>query len=445
MKQIYQTNSTKTFRAFSTVLVLLLNGWSLYANIDAPALAEIFNLERTFSKSKYVQTSAIPASMDGFLNATTPNPDHYELVSGQIMENDIKEGVFLASRSEGRVYEPAKYMAKHLDGGQVEEIFNYAFNHIFSFIVTKYITEAGATEFSTTFSAYQNQDGTLNLESHWLASQYPKDKTFFNFQVWARNMKQLEVSVGDILNNVLSNRSLNEIYSTKSPKVYLAKQIQQGQLLDLEIINEKGIRTIQIQGSTKYNGQSFPNPIQLTLSGATKERISLPIDEDWSFDGQLTYGQQNRDQVSLGDGSWGVYYGAAQGQIDQFRIIQPNASRPANRTLQSGLEVTGAFTENIMVTRTIIGEPLVWKELESFHCEVEGQGAIAITFILDNGLDFTEQPRAEMMLDQATELAVSFDQFPGLENEVIKSIVFEVIPNEDEVTSSWTFGALSFN
>ena len=443
MKQIYPTNFTSALVTFSTVLFILLNGWSLYANMSGPALAEIFNLDRAFSESKYVQTSTIPSSIDEALSLNV-FPNNFELVSGKIMEDGAKQGVFLASRSEGVVYEPAKYMVNHLNGGEVEEIFNYAFNNIFSFIVTKYKTSKGETEFSTTFSAYQNQDGTLNLESHWLANKYPTDHTFFNFQVWARNMKQLEVAVGDILKNVLIDRELNEVYSTKSPKVYLAKQIQHGRLLDLEIINERGIRNVQVPGKIAQNGQFFPKSIRLALSGTPTEKVRIPIEKGWTFDGQLNYTKSSIDKASLGDGSWGVYYGTEMGQVDQFNITQAKASYPVQGMLQSGLELTGSFTESVLITRTILGETMALDQLKSFNCRVKGIGALSVIFILDNGLDLAEQPRTDMMIDKETDLSIALDSFSNFENGNIKSIVFEVIPQESVDQSTWTFDALSF-
>ena len=222
-------------------------------------------------------------------------------ISANVFHNQERQGVVLASKSEGKVNEQTKYIFNNTEGTEVKDVFTYAFRNIFSFIVIRYQTPEGKEEFSTTFSAYLNKDKNFTIESHWDSGAYPNGYSFYNFQVWADNLIKLDLLVDEIIQSLNEEAPIGEIYTTKEPSIFIAQQSEVSGMIILDIINKSQLKNAQLSGKKKNVGAESSSLFNydLQLTGALKEKVTFQNDDvELMINGSLGIKEVKEGQTS---------------------------------------------------------------------------------------------------------------------------------------------------
>ncbi len=360
MKQIYTHQRNQMF---SACLWVGLFFFFSYSYVTASDSIESFFLDRLFQRfekvDQFERIGGIPATQDILVSQSywLESLQKEQYFSANVFKEQERQGVVLATRSKDKVREYTKYIFNNTPGTEVKDVFTYAFRNLFSFVVTRYQTPAGTEEFSTTFSAYINKDANFAIESHWDAAIYTQGYDFYNFQVWADNMVKLELIVDDIINSLNLEAPIGEIYTTKEPGIFIAKQDFVEGMIVLDIVNKSGLKTASLSGQQRLSksGKATDFNFALKLSGALKEKISLKNKGELTINGSLGLKAiKEIKPIDLGDGSWGTFHEDNQAKVDQFSILPIAGTHSiAVKALETGLEVKGTVKKVVTVYRTV--------------------------------------------------------------------------------------------
>ena len=327
--------------------------------LEEPALKYFFEDPSTIEQ--YVLLESIPHALNyGEERKAGQGIDAaLEIFSADAVVDQERIGVVLGLKSAGEVYEHSKYITDRINGAEIEEIFSHSFRNIFPLLVTRFKTPEGAVELSCSFSAFLNKDQGFTLESHWNKEEYSSGETFYNFQLWAADIEKLEVVVGEVLTRLMLTADVTEVYTTRSPKVYIAKQAYENGRLLLDVVNQAGIAEVTLTGSRESEFLIEPTPMAMTvnLSGARQERVVIPASTELYVGGGLKFlaPTPDLDRHPNQDGSWGVFYDELAASVDHFDISESTAAATDRPTvhLKRKLSVQGMVRDEVVITRSI--------------------------------------------------------------------------------------------
>lgn len=441
MKQIYFLRFGDFIQSQVLLPIICLFIFTLVGAIEvegAEDLKGLFEANATFQEEKYLESNNIPLGLDHVISRSLlANDQLSEVYAADIVDNQHKIGALLIVKSFDEVYEPTKYIVNRLEGAVIEEVFNYTFRNIYSFVVAKYRTPEGKTAFSTNFSTYNNAEGLHILESHWHKESYPRGFEFNNIQTWAENLVSLEISIAKVLNQVMDQAgNFEEMYATKSPGVYIAKQQFQNGFITLEIVNENQVGEITVIEETS-NRAHQPKSYQLSLSGFEREEVTIPAGSATNLEGFLKVKKSKKPVVDLGNGSWGVFYQQGEAAINSFHIEQLQAKENNQEYLVSNnINVAGRFRGQVTFHRTMNPQQagLDISTFNTLSFVSTGVGQVEVILLLDGIEEFDQQPSITVNLDPNLEQqSFDFSAFSGHEylangGHLLKSIAFVLDP-----------------
>ena len=335
------------------------------------------------------------ASSDGIAEAI-------ELYSADAVANGERIGLVMGLKSEGSVYEHSKYVTDRINGAEIKDIFSHSFRNIFPLLVSKYQTPEGNTEVTCSFSAFLDAEEGFTLESHWNTEEYSKGETFYNFQLWAEDIGKLELVVGEVLTKLMLKAEIAEVYTTKSPKVYIARQSYQNGMLVLDVVNRAGIEQVALSGSreSEFLIERTPTAMTVNLSGAEKERVVVPAPSEHYVAGSVKFVNHSSNAVKNPNrkGSWGVYYDELAASVDHFQIqesrVMPNGRPTAY--LERNLSLEGVIRDELLITRTVQpGTSSVdYSKYNALATKIAGVSDLEVILVKASIANFEEQPTA---------------------------------------------------
>ncbi len=439
---IYHVYRNKiTARLTFLLLAQLLTIGALLATKGGPVegltLSTIF--EQPTKLDSYKTLEAIPNALN-YRDLKTALDDveiASEVFSAQGFRQNERVGVLFAVKSEGEVYEHSKYITDRIDGAEINRVFAHSFRNIFPLLVTQFTTPDGNGEFSCNFSAFLGDEGGFKVESHWNKEEYTFGETFYNFQLWAENMSKLEVLVDEVLTRLMTQADIGEVYTTKAPQVYIAKQQKENGMLVLDIVNASGVREILLSGSkeSEFLTETIPLEVKMHLSGSARETITIPAQNQLFVGGDLKIRRPASNSVNPNtDGSWGVFYDDLAANIETFatRVSQSPPSEVIVAPLSRDLYLDGTLRDELMITRTVnpVSASKDYSKFNAFTFDVAGTYDLEIILVKSGIKNFEDQPTAfvqrgnesgSMILKQS-----DFIQLDGTEDwSDVRSIVFK--------------------
>lgn len=368
------------------------------APATGPAISAFFQAPQEVER--YESLAFLPGSLSGevVLDAGDLGTHAEEVFSAAVYRENRKIGMLLAVKSIEEVVEPAKYAIELLKGVEVKSIFTHDFRNIFPFVVSEYHNTEGKTEYSCSFSAYQDANQVFAIESHWNREDYTRGQTYYSFQLWAENMEKLEIMVGEIITKLSQMGPIGEIYTTKAPKVFISKQNNQNNILTLQVVNRSGARQITIYGNTGLPKKKGPAAyeMQVSLSGQEFETVAIPVDNHFQIVGNLKVKRNTTPALPPNpDGAWGVFFDQLAANITSFDV-QENKYEVKDEAKYFGRDLTvkGTISGEIMAQRTFNPDGLP-QDLSKFNAitfDVEGIQELQVVLIKASIDDFLAQP-----------------------------------------------------
>ncbi len=329
-----------------------------------------------------------------------------EVASVDVFDENRRVSTVLALKTEDGVYEHTKYICDRVKGGKIRNITYRRLDGEHDFAVTRFVNANGGNELATLFSLYKNEEGNFVVESHWNLDDYPKNKTYYNFQVWAHSFKKLELLTKEILRLATVQAPLSSFNLTEAPEVYITEVWYENKEMHLVVANPIGANELELEGIKRKTETATPEDyfIKLALKGTAVDTLIVPTEGLFTLNGKVTNNlTEIKDQFFLGGGAWG-YFGTEDGyQIDQYDVTTSNADKYSDEAMwiERDLYVKGSLKGELSIYRTMKAgtQPVDYNIYNAVAFEVEGSGVLEVVLAKAGIEKWEDQPRARFNID----------------------------------------------
>ena len=359
-----------------------------------------------------------------------------EVVGADVYNEDRRVGTVLALKTENGVYEHTKYICDRVKGGKIRNTTYHKLDGEHDFAVTRIVNPQGGNELISLFSIYLNQEGNFVLESHWNIDSYPKEKTYYNFQVWANSLKKLESMTSEILRLATVQATITDYHISDAPDVFVNEILYQNQEVQLVVTNPIGARELNLDLVKRQTETSAPEPWQVTLqlNGNEQDTVSLNTDGIFTLNGKASNElSEISDQFYLGGGAWG-YFGTEDAYtIDHYEVTPSEHQKYGEgaQWIERNIHLKGQLQEDLLVFRTLKAatQPVNFAGYNTLAFEVEGSGELEVVVSKAGISNWEDQPRFRFNIDgQCRDIylgQLDFEQKAGLHSwEDVESISF---------------------
>lgn len=396
--------------------------WRAKYNVDKETKTDLPRLERSekygqpttgFFRSDYSIETFIPVDVIPGTQTHKSSPEDLtglsnavEVFSVDVFRNDLRVGTVLALKSEEGVYEHTKFICDRVKGAKIRRIFTHTFQDEREFPVAKFVNPDGGQEYSTLFSLYQNENGKFILESHWSTKSYPKDKVYYNFQVWSNSLARLETLADEILRLAEINAPIVAYNISPAPEVYISEIFYENQVIEMEVINPLGAEKVNLDMIQRSTETSNPEPVtfEVKLSGAPVDTVRIETSGIFTLGGDVYFDKSEiADEIYVGGGAWG-YFGTKDGYtVSTYEVSKGyNKRLPSEaRRVERNVHIKGTLKDEISVYRTLKAatKPVNYTGNNTLAFDVNGSGVLEVVLAKASIDKWEDQLRATFNLD----------------------------------------------
>ena len=374
---------------------------SLTNKRPALSLKNNFNIEDFMPIGSIASSESYDSSPEDLVGLS--NALEVASIDAYLGENRV--GAVLAIKSDGGVYEHSKYVCDRVKGAQVFRILTEKLDDQHDFPITYFQNINGGREYGTLFSAYVDENNEFVVESHWSTYDYPVKDEYYNFQVWANSISRLKMLSQDILEKLNQKLPIASFHTSQQPEVFVRHHWYENETLNLVFDNGIGAKKVSFEGvKTDSETAARENTtIDIALAGNPLDTVQIPM-QLYSLGGTLTYDENApKDQIFIGNGSWGLNYDKEENRIDQFEVTKSN--RPVGTTTENWIErnvsVKGEIQDEITVFRTMQPQarPKDFSAYNTFSLELQGTHEIELVLNKASIKDWSQQPRITFKTD----------------------------------------------
>ena len=336
-----------------------------------------------------------------------------EIYAIDFYENDLRRGAVLGLRSVDGVYEHTKYVCDRLAGSKILDILTYSTELTtgganpktlaVDLVIPKLEVEVDVVEYAMSFSVRETTEGGDSqwiLESHWNLADYTAGQDYLNFQVWASNVRDLEILVKDIFAKVTNTdefgKRIQSINIGSSPVFYINSAEYADDKLFMNITNKSNLSSVNMTGtkSLTETDESQAVDISLDLSGAPTETIELDLGR--LYDMGVTFYHESlnaHDVIFLSGGSWNSSYDQTVDVVASFESVPGDYFEEAHYELDRNIMMTGSVKNYINVFRSFnpnfTGVDV--DQFDNLNFTISGQGTIEVAIMKESVSDFGDQ------------------------------------------------------
>ncbi|MDG1570805.1 T9SS type A sorting domain-containing protein [Robiginitalea sp. M366] len=279
-----------------------------------------------------------------------------ETFAADYLQEGTLKGAILATRTASGVYEHTKVICDRVDGTRLSGIWKVDLYHGQPLLMSKLERPGGVVEYSCSFSARVDAGGSLHVENFWNVAEYTPGSGFMNFQVWAADPMSMRTLTRGVLDRLLAQTSGQASFAVgETPELYILQSTYRNRVLELEIANPAGLKTVQLHGMRRRTetdtDQAFTQT--QTLSGAARE--TLQFDTEGIYSLGLTFSPQagTPDTVFFADGSWGLDADPASEQVtlSVFRDVQ--SENDQDWYVERGIRIQGVLHQQMAWYRAL--------------------------------------------------------------------------------------------
>ena len=327
-------------------------------------------------------------------------------------------GAVLATTTEEVVYEHSKPICDRVKGNVLLDIFTEKLDGGNDFIVAKYGTLTGGTDYACSISARLKPNGMVDIENHWNIKDYPTGGTYFNFQVWATSIDRLSALVNEIILLFEMQAGVENIHNSAVPQLFVKSQEYGNGFVTMEIVNRAGATKLEFVGT---NSRSETEDLvdftwEVNLSGAEEETIQVPTDGIYNIGGDLTYeGGQNFDAIYAADGVWGLSFqpGGAEKESFDIQAVAP-IDNFNGKQIERNVKLRANVKDYITIYRSISPAFKAYdlNEFNTLSFEVEGAGEVEVKMVKESIDSWENQPTASIRIDgRCKQVYLNVDDF----------------------------------
>lgn len=362
-----------------------------------------FELIKFIPQGIFDDTEVVESSPQDLMNITNAT----EVLSVDYMKDDIRQAAILALKTETGVYEHTKYICDRLLGAELLSVSTMELNE-HNFIRSIVKRPNGKTEFVISFSAGIEEDG-FSIESHWNLDSYSNDTKFYNFQIWAGSMDDLQRLSLEVLALLEVQQPILEYRTSNPPPVFVKNAAYSQGRITLEIINNNFTDSIWIEGGLKrtetgeeeiFTTETAIEPFQSTIQ---IETASL-FDMGFRINGQIG---STPDDLFIADGPWGIDNSDASSTVSVFNITAPKEDQLFSEgfPLERDVHVEASIGNYISVYRAF-NPRFNAVDLSAFNTlsfDASGEGKLEIILVSEDIETWEEQYRTTIILNKEME------------------------------------------
>ncbi len=412
----------------------LSNGMISRAEVthDLPVMEEVIPLDALPETVPYLST---PEDLPQLTNA-------YRSLSVDYFRDNQAVAAILGTRTRYGVYEHTKAVCDRVGETRVEKIWSVALDGIHPMLVDKLRHKDGRVEYSCSFSIHLEEDKNLFVESHWNIYEYPKADNFLNFQVWAANTQILRELVNGILHKLKQATSLPAVFRTGTvPQVYIHRSSYRNRVLELEVANPYGIKSISVSGVLqRVEGEAEEKfEWNIALSGDSVEFLEIDTEGVYSL-GITLWGspEETADTIFFADGLWALDIDPSL-ENAQFMVFQDFQNKnDEDWFIERGVRISGQMNEKYVWYRAL-NNTFKAVELSSFKSMIFetqfGHAQEMEVVLAQPGLAWEEQLRTKIFVTPGQQThTLALDAFEG-NTELLNAIHMVVFVLENTTQS----------
>lgn len=375
-----------------------------------------------------------PEDLIGITNAN-------EVVSIDYTFRNKAKAVAFATKTAGEVYNHTKQICDRLKGSKLLETGNLTIDGI-PFIQYKLASANGDIEYATSFSVGVNSgSNNFTIQSKWLTKDYGFNSQQFNFQIWAVTPELVEIMTADVLKKLKTIAPISFNLSNKNgevPSSFIMEGKREQTKLILKIRNNTQAGSGYFDMNMKENEQApiVTKRIAFTCKPMGDTTIAVNIADSYESDVWMYIGNELKDLVYMGDGSWSIDYNTAQTKIKQFTITNSNNQVKEDEYAVFRNVSVNAITNSYVSLFKLLKGGGIATDLSSYQSlkfTAEGGNNLRITLVKNSIKDWKNQYSIVLPLSkQSKEYTINLESLvSALNNGAIKatdvtSIVFNI-------------------
>lgn len=352
-----------------------------------------------------------------------------EVLAVDYMDGEQRKASFLATRTQGDVYDHTKTICDRLTGAELLNVEVVEING-FEFLQSTIKRTNGEIEYATTFSVFE-EDGVYDLQSLWNLANYRKGDEVINVQVWASApayTKELVMKVIFNLPDQTTQQQLPEV-----PEVYVSKAFYKDGSIQAVFKNRGGATGLEVSGVLRATEveSAFGYEESVSLRGEKTQEVSIATGH--LFDAGLAFYSNGKmvDYVYQADGSWGLDYQQAYTQIQSFEIDESTTDEVLEDEylVERSVRIAAATNDYVSVYRFLKAGamPINLEEYKSLKLDFAGHESMEIFLMLEN-TNWQDYPSVKVLQG---EVSVSLEQFGDVDLTKVTGLIFAFSPTDD--------------
>lgn len=278
-----------------------------------------------------------------------------ETFSADYVQNDRAIGAILATRTLTGVYEHTKVICDRVDGTRLTGVWSVPLFENQQMLMSKLERPEGAVEYTTSFSARLDIQGSLVVENFWNVAEYSPEAEFMNFQIWAASPMHMKVLAEAVLVRLEETSGTPaRMLVGNPPSLYIVQSLYRNHVLQVEIANSKGLKEVEISGMMRRTETDVDEPVRwnIPLSGTSSELLSIDTEGVYSLG--ITLNSPNTpDTVFFADGVWGLDTNPEL-EVLSFHVYQDvQTKNEQDWYVERGVQIQGVLQEKAAWYRSL--------------------------------------------------------------------------------------------
>ncbi len=391
-----------------------------YIRYRTPDHIEHYVTEGLLPASEVYITS--PTDLLTITNAT-------QIIAADYYWGETRKAAVLATKSENGPYEHTKYICDRFQGHQITDIFK---SRIAGLIIAAFKRNDGKHEYNINLSAWLNEEDQWTLENHWTLDQYTQEKEYFNFQIWASTIEDLEIMAANVLKALNTEAQIIKFDVGRIPEVYISSVYYQNEEILAFVNGVDGNSKIDLD--LVYHETETSNEIVETTQVSVSENVfQVKLGSVADVGMTIRTGDQQNDVIFVADGQWGIQENEST-TIRDYEISQGSRGNYNEYWVGRDLHATGQYDEKFTAFRSLNPAflPVDLDEYSNLNFSTEAEGLLEIVLVKADIAEWQDQPRYTVRLDGSKQTHMIFQKDFNLaaEGEMdfsdIRMITFEL-------------------
>ncbi|TAG29222.1 MAG: DUF4114 domain-containing protein [Sphingobacteriia bacterium] len=373
-------------------------------------LADI--MPSSIPEGNYKSFVTTPDDIPGITNAV-------EVRAVDFTQSNTTKAVAFATKTLDDVYDHTKPICDRLKGAVLLNVDYFTLSGL-QFVRYMLKQETGHIEYSMSFSVGKKTGRkSFSFQSNWLNTDFVKEDTLYNYQVWGVAPYLCVDMALDILQKLKNIMPVVQIYPTSSlPTSVIRSGYRTGSTVNLLVKNETSATSAYFEIEERANElakNKTKRIIPFSLNPNALSNISFPMNDTYESNIAMYVNGKLQDVVYMSDGPWDIAYDSTKTVVQQYQI--------SNDTTRSFSDVYPIFrdvqlkasTENYVTLYKLLRGAGAVQDLSTYktlNFKAKGNTNLRITLVKNSITNFDAQFKYLIPLNnELTSYTIGFDDF----------------------------------